>query len=464
MITFDRLTRRIGFVAIVGALLLVIGGALPARSAVPHLGYGFNVAEWDVDRLQGMGFNWIKVFDVPTAPLPVFVLVRIEATAQTTVSELLADLDAKLAYKDNIQAWEIGNEVNIGNVDYGWRATPDVAAYKTMLCAAYSKIKSESPNAVVVSAGLAPVGRLTHEHQIDEREFIQQLLDTGGGACLDAVGYHPYGYSADYDAAPDVTSIDPAQNCDQGFCFRGAEKIYEIMQAHGAGNKKLWATEFGWITQPPNDCLTDGSWDGRQWQIVSEDKQASNLAGAYRYADTHWPWMGAMFVFNLNYNVAPWYTNECEQVLWYSVRASSSAENALTNLIKNPANIPGRLKTSVTSIKWLVGVSEQPVTLGASVDLANWGWSSVVYTATVDAGASLAPTIISPTGSLSATVLTYLPVTVPDFSGTVGTYTGTLTLNWFAVGAGNNPRKIALEIEVVPQVYRTYLPLTVASP
>ncbi len=458
--TLTTCWRLIVLFSIVALTLSIVPAA---QSTVPHLGYGFNVAEWDIPRLQTMGFNWIKVFDAPTSPLPVSVLVRVDATAQTSVNDLLTDLDLKLAYKANIQAWEIGNEVNIrGNADYGWNGTPDVAAYQTLLCAAYARIKSQSPNAIVVSAGLAPAGRLTNNDQIDEREFIQQLLDSGG-ACLDAVGFHPYGYSADYDAAPDELSLDPTQNCDQGFCFRGAEKIYELMQAHGAGDKKLWATEFGWITQPPDHCLGDGSWDGRHWQIVSNDKQASNLAGAFQYADAHWPWMGAMFVFNLNYYVAPWYTNECEQALWYGVRAGSPAESALTGLIKNPANTLGRLRTSTTAIRWLVDVDEQPVSLSANVDLVNWGWSTVVYTATIDAAAGLVPIVISPTGSLSATGLSYLNLTVPVFTRTLGMYTGTLTVNWFGVSAGN-PRKVALQVDVVPQVYRTYLPLTAASP
>ena len=38
----------------------------------------------------------------------------------------------------------------------------------------------------------------------DDREFLKELFTAGGGACLDAVGYHPYGFSADYDVDPDV--------------------------------------------------------------------------------------------------------------------------------------------------------------------------------------------------------------------------------------------------------------------
>ena len=69
-----------------------------------------------------------------------------------------------------------------------------------------------------MSAGLAPTGRVTGDHnghpghdgsKQDDRQFLIELLDNGGGACLDAVGYHPYGFSADYDAVPDVISDDP---------------------------------------------------------------------------------------------------------------------------------------------------------------------------------------------------------------------------------------------------------------
>ncbi len=269
MTTYIGWFKRLGTAVILSGLLLGLSGALLARSAVAHLGYGFNVtSDGQAPSLSNLNFNWIKLFDVPSAPVDTqAILLRVDVTGAITVSDLLIDLDNKLNYLQlnsiSVAAWEIGNEPNI-DASYGWGTTPNVVDYKDRLCAAYAKIKSQLPDAIIVSAGLAPVGRFTDSHQIDDREFIQQLLDMGGGACLDAVGYHPYGYSADYDAAPDVVSADPTQNCDQGLCFRGAEKIYEIMQAHGAGDKKLWATEFGWITQPPDYCLSDPSWSGRR--------------------------------------------------------------------------------------------------------------------------------------------------------------------------------------------------------
>ncbi len=96
----------------------------------------------------------------------------------------------------------------------------------------------------------------------------------------------------------------PALN---GFCFRGAEKIYEIMQQQGLGDKKVWATEFGWITRPP-DRLLERSVRGAAASGKSSRTRSrpTNLVGAYQYADAHWPWMGGMFVFNLDFNQNPW--------------------------------------------------------------------------------------------------------------------------------------------------------------
>ena len=451
--------KRSRALCLIIVLLLISIGSLPARSSVPHLGYGFNVADWDVARLQSMSFNWIKVFEAPQSQLPQYVLLRVDANSGTSVSQLLADLDNKLVYKNYIDAWEIGNEVNI-DASYGWGAEPNVAAYKTLLCAAYTKIKSQDPSAIVVSAGLAPVGRSSNVHQIDERVFVQQLLDTGGGACLDVVGFHPYGYGADYDAAPDVISSDPTQNCDQGFCFRSAEKIYEVMQAHGAGDKKLWATEFGWITQPPDYCLSDPSWSGRAWQIVTDDKQASNLVGAYQYADAHWPWMGAMFVFNLNFNMSPSYP-ECEQMRYYSVQGRP-AESALTNMPKNVASIPGNLKITPKSIFALIDVDWQPFTQTQLVYLMNYGWQTFAYTATASASAPVVPALINPTGAVSPTAQLPLLMQIGSSGRSIGVYTGTVTII-ASPGALGSPRTVPIELQVVEQVYQTYLPLVAAN-
>ncbi len=465
---FFRFTLAIGL-----AVTLLIGalGVWPVQSAVPHLGYGFNVADVGAGStvLQQMGFNWIKIFDVANPQQ--LVLLRVDVTASTTPSALHDDIAAKLGSGSTINAWEIGNEPNI-DASYGWAAPPDALAYKDKLCAAYTQIKAAAPNAIVVSAGLAPTGRITGNYNghpgnngqaQDDRQFLDELLKNGGGACLDAVGYHPYGYLADYDVAPDVVNpgVDPQTDpraCPNGFCFRGAEKIYQIMQDRGLGGKKVWATEFGWLTAPSNpDCLNDPSWVGRQWQIVSEEKQAQNLVGAYQYAEANWPWMGAMFVFNLGFDQIG-SLGACDQMRSYDVQGKP-AQAALQAMAKNPASIEGKLKTDVTQVSLMIGVGEQPITLPTSIGLSNWGWNPTAYTATVSTNANVIPTLLNPTGWLSATAQQPLNLTLTSTARAAGIYTGLLTVNWSAIGV-NNPaaRKVNIELRVVEQIHRTYLP------
>ena len=467
-----RFFRPMLAVSLAVAVLIGALRAWPAQSAAPHLAYGFNLHA-DVQGMLDMGFDWLKGFpgtNLADYPLQTNILFRFSAKASD-----LADVNAfgqdiyltALDNKDYIDAYEIGNEVNIDNPDYGWGAPPNAADYKTLLCKAYEKIRQADPTAIIVSAGLAPTGRVQgtwnghpgHNGNFqDDREFLKELFNAGGGACLDAVGYHPYGFSADYDADPDVVSADPTRNCDQGFCFRGAEKIYEIMQQKGLGDKKVWATEFGWITRPPDPCLGDPSWGGRQWQIVSDDKQASNLAGAYQYAEAHWPWMGGMFVFNLDFNQNP-ALPECEQMRYYSIEGKP-AKNALAAMPKSKASLTGKLLTSPQALTIMIDVDEQPVTWTPSAVLVNAGWQSLRYTATVNGSASVVPGLSgATTGTLSATQESLLQLSVPGFSRAPGTYTGTVTVNWYAAGAGNNPKSIDLQMIVVGDVQRVWLPL-----
>jgi len=222
-------------------------------------------------------------------------------------------------------AIQIGNEPNLSSE---WGAPPDAAKYRQVLCAAYTAIKQINPDTIVVSGGLAPTGRVPgswNDHlgsdglKQDEREFLKEFIAAGGGDCFDALGYNAMGFRANYDAVPDVDGGSADTNCANGLCFRSVEKAYQIMQSLGLGNKPVWATEVGWLTAPPESCLSDSRWPSRIWQIVTANKQADNLVGAFRYARFNWPWMHAMFVFNFNFDSAPYY-DQCEQMRYYSIQ------------------------------------------------------------------------------------------------------------------------------------------------
>ncbi len=296
-------------------------------STRPPFAQGISAVSADTVNAQSMGYDWIKLYSPPENQLPMKVLLRVDVTAldydnlgefSNSMYQLVA------AHGDKIDAYEIGNEVNML---LEWLAPPDASRYAEVLCTAQQIIETWDPTAVTISAGLAPVGRIEgnygghpgHNGDVqDEREFLPEFIAAGGHLCADAIGYHPMGFSADFDAEPDVDGGTPETYCDQGFCFRSAEKIHEILVAHGLNDMPIWATEVGWITEPPAYCLTTPSWEGRAWQIVTPEKQAENITGAFTYAQLYWPWMEGLFIFNLNFDEATWYDN-CEQMRYYSV-------------------------------------------------------------------------------------------------------------------------------------------------
>jgi hypothetical protein len=448
-------------------LILLLSAVRTAAAPPPHLGYGFNVAQLDVPLLQSVGFDWIKLFGAPGDRLPVNVLLRVDANAShlNNINAFAADLEALAqANGEYIEAYEIGNEVNL-DASYGWGTSPDATAYVSLLCAAYTAIKSADPAAVVVSAGLAPTGRVTgnwnghNGHNglyQDEREYLREFAAAGGGECTDVIGYHPYGFRADYDAPPDVSSGDPNLNCANGFCFRGAESFYQVMQEEGLGDKMVWATEVGWIVMPPAECLSDPSFQGREWQLVSPEKQAGNLAGAFQYADENWPWMGMMFVFNLNFNVAPWYP-QCEQMRYYGVQ-DRPAEDALRDMPKNPAPLSGFLWAAPPTYEVMHPVSAQPFTLTLPLALSNAGYAPLTYTAAVLTGTDLLPTLPITAGTLNPGEDTELSVLISVADRPVGTYSGGVRLEAPA-GVGGVPITVPIKLRLVDTLYGTYLPI-----
>jgi hypothetical protein len=64
-----------------------------------------------------------------------------------------------------------------------------------------------------------------------------------------------------------------------------------------------------------------------QWMVVSPEAQAANLVGAYRYAETNYPWMGAMVFFN--YGIG----SGCDQMAFFNVQGRP-AETALAAMDK----------------------------------------------------------------------------------------------------------------------------------
>ena len=441
-----------------------------------EFGYGFNVAEIDIARVDEMGFNWVKIFGPPGTRFGANVMIRIDVHASD--AENIGELRQRVreiaagnhAY---IEAYEIGNEVNL-DASYGWQAAPEANRYVEVLCAAYEEIKQYDPDSIVISAGLAPVGRVPDVWEghaghnglyQDDREYLKEMIAAGAGACLDAVGYHNYGFSADFDTEPD-TAIDwqnpppGPENCSNGFCFRGVEKIYEIMAANGLGDKKVWTTEYGWIVDPAEvglpECASDPSMAGRAWQFVSLEKQAENLAGSFEYAAENYPWMGGMIVFNLNFNEASYY-RDCEQMRFYSV-ANRPAETALRELPKAYEANPGELTVSGpdewTSIRL---VSDQPLSQTVMLTLTNRGGAPVTYTLSFADDGFLSSDSERPATALGPNQTDVIPIFLSHDLQLTGIYTDLISIS-VEPDQTRFPLEIPMRLAVVDQIFSLFMP------
>ena len=125
-------------------------------------------------------------------------------------------------YHDRVDAWEIWNEPDVAffwnGIDGG---QPDL--YVELLRRAHRAIKSVDPDAIVVSGGVSGTGR--------GAQFIQRMLDLGGGQYFDALGVHGYVPEGEID--------------NDGFrSFHWPQ----LRAARERAGKPFWVTEFGWAS------------------------------------------------------------------------------------------------------------------------------------------------------------------------------------------------------------------------
>jgi hypothetical protein len=437
----------------------------------PHLGYGINVHDQNhVDSLFGpMGFDWLKLWEeytpVPTTRYPYRVLFLIDCYHRSgDLTEWEDDVRTIVtAGKGLVEAYEICNEPNRSewlNKGVNPHNPPDPAHYVQMLQVAYETVKEIDPDATVVSAGLAPVGRIqgtcngwdyNNCAAMDEREFASQMLHLGAGGYFDAFGYHPYGFA--YPPETDPYSVS------NGFAFRTAEVMHDFLEERGLEYKPIWATEFGWLRDPSYDPGYTGfipGWCHRVpeyennfgWMDVSETQQADYMVQAYQYADEHWPWMGAMFVWNLDWHNYNWL---CEPARYFSVRKDNDTDPgspalayaALTEMEKRLGPFGPRLIVTPTVLSFQTKETEPRVFTGTITPL-NAGYRLLTWTASVVPGMSLTPTLAI-TAGVQGTPLT---VTVDSASYSAGIYTGTVTVTGVTTDVLDAPQTVTVTLHI----------------
>lgn len=211
-------------------------------------------------------------------------------------------------YKGRIAAYQVWNEPNLSR-EWGDQP-PNPAEYTALLKVCYEAIKAADPDALVISAGLAPTGTVSAT-AVPDTDFLQGMYAAGAAAYFDVLGVHAPGYLAPPETDP-AQVADPNSGFGGGrwFAFRHVEDMRAIMVANGDTAKQIAILEMGWmLRQEIHESYT--------WHGVTEAQQAAYLVRAYEYAAAHWqPWIGLMTTV---YIADSAWTPEANEQWWWAI-------------------------------------------------------------------------------------------------------------------------------------------------
>lgn len=179
-------------------------------------------------------------------------------------------------YRGRIKYYQIWNEPNIYPE---WGEQPvDPVAYTQLLKVGYTRAKEADPEAVIISAGLAPTTEMGPKN-LSDLVFLQKMYDAGAKGYFDIISVQGYGLWT----GPDDRRVDPSRTN-----FSRPLLIREIMVRNGDADKPIWAAEVGW------NALPQGFPGTPVYGRVGEELQAQYAVRAYERAQEEWPWMGVM--------------------------------------------------------------------------------------------------------------------------------------------------------------------------
>jgi hypothetical protein len=168
----------------------------------------------------------------------------------------------------------------------------------------------------VISGALTPAGN-NPPYAMDDFQYLEAMFQAGVANYADGIGAHPSGYnvpaSVTWEGACDAIQV--AGNSFNGACdsphhswsFRSTmEGYWNIMNVYGAGNKKIWPTEFGWAA--------GGAFDARYKYADDNtfEEQAQWTVEAFQMM-RNWGFVGPAFLWNLNFRIV---ANGSEKAQW----------------------------------------------------------------------------------------------------------------------------------------------------
>jgi hypothetical protein len=201
-------------------------------------------------------------------------------------------------YQGRVQAIEIWNEQNLAYENGGSVSTDDAGHYVELLKEAYTRIKAIDPSIYVIAGPPSSTAVNSPGVAISDERYYRAMYSYQNGVIrnyFDAQAVHPGGSANSPDTIwPENPSTAQGWTTDRTFYFRHVEDARKLMVEYGLGDHQIWITEYGWATQ--NN--TPGFEFGNQ---ISLDQQADYIVGAMRRTKEQYPWVGNMFLWNLNF-------------------------------------------------------------------------------------------------------------------------------------------------------------------
>lgn len=177
-------------------------------------------------------------------------------------------------YEGEVRYFQVWNEPNI-YPEWGEQAV-DPEAYTDLLCRAYRAIKEANPDAVVLSAALAPTVALDGR-DLNDLIFLQRMYDAGAAGCFDILAAQDYMlWSGPTDRRRNPLALNYAH----------VEYIRDVMVRNGDAEKPIWITEMNSNASPEDVTPVYGR--------VSLEQQARYAPLAYQRAQEEWPFVGVV--------------------------------------------------------------------------------------------------------------------------------------------------------------------------
>jgi hypothetical protein len=209
-------------------------------------------------------------------------------------------------FQGRIAAYQVWNEPNLHR-EWG-NKPPNPTEYTELLKVCYQAIKASDPEAIVISAGLAPTGT-NDSTAMPDTDFLQGMYDAGAAAYFDVLGLHAPGFKAPPELDPAEAEANKEKyGGGRWFAFRHVEDMRAIMMANGDDQKQIAIMELGWTMDQVNPTYS--------WFAVDEQTQADYLVRAYQYAADHWqPWIGLMTTIY----IADYHWSESDEQWWWAI-------------------------------------------------------------------------------------------------------------------------------------------------